>query len=100
MALADKKLLQKETLLFNKLKDYTFDQNFGFIVCSILDSNLRAVSKDNIIISFEYDSTVEQNLVLLDKMIEVYNNITNSNKKIAIISDKTWEKEKKENINN
>ncbi len=100
LALADKKLLQKETLLFNKLKDYTFDQNFGFIVCSILDSNLRAVSKDNIIISFEYDSTVEQNLVLLDKMIEVYNNITNSNKKIAIISDKTWEKVKKEYINN
>ena len=35
-----------------------------------------------------------------DKIEDVYNKITNSNKKIAIISDDYWEKVKQEYINN
>ena len=100
LAKANKKLLQSELSLFDKLKDFTFDQNFGYIVCALLDSTLRAVSPDNIIISFEYDSTVDQNLSILDQLTEVYNNITNSKKKIAIISDKRWNEVKSEYISN
>lgn len=99
LALADKKLLNSELSLFEKLKDYTFDQNIGYIVCSILDSTLRAVSKDNIIISFEYESTVDKNLSIIDKIIDVYNDITQSNKKIAIVSDSKWDELKKDYIN-
>ena len=36
----------------------------------------------------------------IDKIIEVYNKITNSNKNIAIISDEEWEKVKNEYITN
>lgn len=36
----------------------------------------------------------------IDKIIEVYNKITNSNKNIAIISDEEWERVKNEYIVN
>ena len=100
LAKADKKLLKEEQELFNKLNDFTFDQEIGYIVCALLDAKLRAVSEDNIIISFEYDANLEQNLQIIDKIIDVYNKITNSNKEIAMISDKTWEKVKNEYIKN
>lgn len=100
MALANKNLLKLELANFELLKDYTFDQEIGYIVCSILDSKLRTVSPDNIIISYEFDSTVKQNLLYIDKIIEVYNKITNSNKNIAIISDDEWERIKNEYIIN
>ena len=98
LAKADKKLLKEEQSKFEMLKDYTFDQEIGYIVCSLLDSNLRAVSDNNIIISFEYDSNVLQNLQIIEKITDVYNKITDSNKEIAIISDKEWDKVKSEYI--
>ena len=98
MALADKKLLKDELNNFDKLSDYTFDQEFGFLVCSLMDSTLRAVSPNGIIISFLYDSTVKQNLPFLNRLTEVYNDITKSNKKIAIVSDDDWNRLKNEYI--
>ena len=53
---------------------------------------------DSIILSYEYDSVVKQNLDILDKITYVFNKITNSNKKIAIISDEEWELEKNKYI--
>ena len=100
LACADKVLLKEEVNLFEKFKDYTFDQEIGYIACSLLDSKIRAVSSQNIIISFEYDSNVKQNLEILDKIIDVYQKITNSNKLIAIISDFQWESIRKEYISN
>ena len=100
LAKADKKLLKEEQSKFEKLKDFTFDQEIGYIVCSLLDSKLRAVSDSNIIISFEYDSNVLQNLQIIEKIISVYNKITESDKKIAIISDSEWDKIKNEYIKN
>jgi DNA polymerase III subunit gamma/tau len=100
LALADKKLLLEEQKNFELLHDFVFDQKVGYIVSSLLDSNLRAVSKDYIIISFEFDSNVNQNLMILDKITDVYNKITNSNKLFAIISDKNWDIVKNEYINN
>jgi len=100
LAKADKKLLKEEQELFKKLNDFTFDQEIGYIVCALLDAKLRAVSEDNLIISFEYDANLEQNLQIIDKITDVYNKITNSNKEIAMISDRTWEKVKNEYIKN
>ncbi len=100
LALADKNLLKLEFDNFEMLKDYTFDQEIGYIICSLLDSKLRVVSKHSLIISYEFDSNVKQNLANIVKINEVYNKITNSNKTIAIISDKGWEKVRKEYIDN
>lgn len=100
LALASKDLLKKELISFDLLKDYTFDQEIGYIVCSLLDAKIRAVSPDSLILSYEFDSNVKQNLLILDKIIDVYNKITKSNKSIAIISDEKWENVKNEYISN
>ena len=100
LAKADKKLLKEEQNNFEKLKDFTFDQEIGYIVCSLLDSKLRAVSDGSMIISYELDSNVIQNLQIIEKITDVYNKITNSGKEIAIISDKEWDKVKNEYIKN
>jgi len=100
LATASKALLKLEINNFETLRDYTFDQEIGYLVCAILDSKLRAVSSDNIIISYEFDSNVKQNLINIEKINDVYNKITNSNKNFAIISDNDWEKVRSEYINN
>lgn len=100
LARADKNLLKLEMSNFETLRDYSFDQEIGYIVCSILDSKLRVVSSESMIISYEFDSNVKQNLANIIKLNEVYNKITNSNKSIAIISDEKWEKVRKEYITN
>ena len=102
-ATASKDLLRLELDNFKMLNDYTFDQEYGYIVCSILDSKLRAVGSNSLIISFSNDSSVRQNLLLIDKINSVYNSITNSNKSIAIISDEEWDRlvnEYKSNLKN
>ena len=100
LATADKELLNKEKDNFELLKDYSFDQEIGYLVNSILDSNLRVVGKENIIISYDSDANVEQNLINIISLNDVYNKITKSNKSIAIISDNDWNKLKKEYIDN
>ena len=98
MALANKQLLKFELDNMSILEDFTFDQEVGYVVCAILDGKIRAVSEDSLILSYEYDSVVKQNLNILDKITYVYNKLTNSNKKIAIISDEQWEIEKNKYI--
>ncbi len=100
LAFADKNLLKDESKLFDLLKDFTFDQQIGYIVCALLDSNLRVVSADSMILSYDSTAIVKQNLSILDKMMEVYSKITGSSKKIAIISDDEWNSLKNEYISN
>ena len=100
LAFADKNLLKEEAKLFDLLKDFTFDQQIGYIVCALLDSNLRVVSADSMILSYDSTAIVKQNLSILDKMMEVYSKITGSSKKIAIISDDEWNSLKNEYISN
>lgn len=100
LASAEKSLLNSEKEKFELLKDYSFDQEIGYLVNSILDSHLCVVSPNNLIISYDSDATVEQNLVNLIKLNEVYNKITDSNKNIAIISDSKWNNIKNEYITN
>ena len=98
MATADKNLLKTEAKNFELLKDFSFDQEIGYLVNSILDSKLRAVGPNDLIISYDSDASVDQNLMNLVRLNEVYNKITNSNKNIAIISDKRWDSLKEEYI--
>ena len=93
---ANKNLLKDEMIKFDSLRDYSFDQNYGYIVCNILDGKLRLVGVDSLVISYEYDSNVKNNLNIIEKINKIYNNLTKSNKKIAIISDEYWEKVKNE----
>ena len=98
LATADKNLLKQESSNFDLLKDYSFDQKIGYLVNELLDSKIRAVGPEYMIISYESDANVEQNLINILHLNDVYNKITNSNKNIAIISDSEWDKLKAEYI--
>ena len=98
LALANKKILNEEIHNLNILNDYTFDQKIGYLVCEILNSKFRVASEDIIVISYEYDSIVKQNLLHLEQMEEVYYELTHSKKEFAIISDEEWNKLKNEYI--
>ena len=97
-ALANKQILTKEHENLEKLNDYTFDQEIGYLVCEILNSKFRVASEDIIVLSYEYDSIVQQNLEHLEQMEDVYKRLTNSSKKFAIVTDEEWNHLKAEYI--
>lgn len=100
LAKASKKIKTEEEESFNLLNNYTFDQKIGYLVCNLLDSNIEVVSDDIVLLSFEYASTVEENLQILEKLNDTYSKITGSKKKIAIVSKEKWSKLKEEYIIN
>ena len=97
-ATANKQELERDKEKMNKLNDYTFDQEIGYLVCSLLDSKLRVSSENYLVISYEYDSMVNENIKLLNKMTNVLKEKADIAKKISIISDELWEKEKKKYV--
>ena len=100
LAKANKKEKSSEEEKFNNLKNYTFDQQVGYLVCELLDSEIKVVSDEIVLLSYEYDSIVQQNLKILPKLNNVYNKFVDSKKKIALISEDKWKKIKDEYIIN
>lgn len=99
LATATKEEKISDVKKINLLNDYVFDQKIGYVVSEILNSNLRASSEDGIILSYEYNSVVDQNIDNIEQIIQIFNELTNSNKNIAIISDEEWNNVKNEYIN-
>ena len=95
---ADKNLLKDELNLFNQLNDYIYDSEYGYSVTLLIDSKIRAVSSESIILSFDFDSSVESSYLVFEDLCNTYNKITKSNKKIAIISSNDWDKLKDDYI--
>ncbi len=91
----EKKLCEEK---IEKLNEFVFDQKIGYLVSEILNSTIRVVSKDIIILSYAYDSVVNQNINEIDKMTSILKEYADIDQKIGIISDETWEKEKKKYI--
>lgn len=98
LAEASKKEKEQVTETIQILNDYVFDPDKGYIASELLNAAICAVSETNMIISYEYDSVVEQNLENINKITEIFNEITGLNKKIAIISNQEWNEEKNKYI--
>lgn len=98
LALANKNVLLDSQQRFEKLREYAFDKNNGYLICSLLDGKLRAASTVNLIVSFEYDSIVKKNLSIIDKITKIYNELTDSNISFAFITDECWNVEKEKYI--
>ena len=98
MATADKSILKDVIDKMSFFNDYTFDSEIGFAACALLDAKVRAASNIGIILSYEYDSIVKQNLLNLEKINEVYNKLNKTDYKLAIISDLEWDKAKSDYI--
>ena len=100
LAKADKKTKDNEEKLFDKLNNYTFDQKIGYLVCNLLDSKVEVVSDNLVLLSFEYESTVNENYQILDILTETYNKITGSKKDLVFVSRDNWKKIKDQYIIN
>ena len=87
LAEANKDEKNNDLKKIDKLNDFIFDSNKGYLVSEILNGKLQASSKNNIILSYEYDSIVNQNIQNIEQLTKVFNELTNSSKKIAIITD-------------
>ena len=94
LANADKKELLTDKKSFEKLNDFVFDQDIGYLICSLMDGNLRVSSNESIILSYEYDSIVKDNLTHLDEFSKILKDKLSLDKKIGIVTDSIWEKEK------
>ena len=97
---ADKKLKEKEEENFENLNNYTFDQKIGYLVCNLLDSKIQVVSDDMVLLSFEHEAAVEQNLLILDKLTDVYNKVLKTKKNLVLVSNAEWKRIKEEYIIN
>ena len=91
--------LNKETVNLDKLNDYTFDPNNGYLACELLDGKVRASSPKNIIISYDYEGMVDKLSNHFNKLNDFYNEKTGSLKKIAFITTTKWNELKQEYIN-
>ena len=97
---ATKEELNKDKNSFEKLNDFVFDQQIGYLVCALLEGNLRLSSEDYLIISYEYESIVLENLNSIDAMSKVLKEKLSINKKLAIITDSEWTDAAKEYVKN
>ena len=91
--------LNKEIANLEKLNDYTFDSNNGYLACELLDGKVRASSPKNIIISYDYDGLVDKLSNHFNKLNEFYNEKTGSSKKIAFITTTKWNELRNEYVN-
>ena len=91
--------LNKEIANLEKLNDYTFDPNNGYLACELLDGKIRASSPKNIVISYDYEGMVDKLSNHFDKLNDFYNEKTGSSKKIAFITTAKWNELKLEYIN-
>ena len=83
---------------YKKLDDFTFDQNKGYLACELLDGKVRAASSKCLIISYDYEGMIEKLKDHFDKLEEFYNEVTKSNKHLAVISSEKWNQLKQEYI--
>ncbi len=96
---ATKEELNKELVNFDKLNDFTFDTNNGYLACELLDGKVRASSEKGIIISYDYKGMLDKLSNHFDKLNDFYNEKTGSSKKIAFIVLSEWDELRREYIN-
>ena len=94
--ISSKKVLKNSELkLLDKLREESFNTEYGSIINDILDGNIVCVSDDNVVFSFDRDSVRKNNLLNYLYIKDLYKKITGSNKNICFISNDLWDSESK-----
>ena len=95
-----KKILKNSELkLLDKLREESFNTEYGSIINDILDGDIVCVSDENVVFSYDRDSIRRNNLLNYIYINELYKNITGSNKNICFISNDLWDSESKKFMN-
>ena len=90
-----KSLKTDELKLIDKLRGESFNLEYGSIINDILDGDIVCVNEDNVVIAYERDSILKNNLLNYIYISDLYNNITGSKKKLCFISKELWDNESK-----
>ena len=91
LALANKNLLEDLKICWVNLSDYLYNKEFGSVVSFLIDGNVRVVGEKNVIISFKYNSTLENALLNISKIESLLYLIVNKNYKVSFVLDDEWE---------
>ena len=89
------KLITNIEKLLDKLREDSFNTEYGSIINDILDGNIVCVSDDNVVFSYDRDSVRKNNLLNYVYINDLYKEITGSNKNICFISSDLWDSESK-----
>lgn len=100
LATADKTILNNIKNSWQQLSDYALDSQFGSIASYLTDGEVKAASKKELIITFDYDSMVSRGYKLISRIESLFEKIFAQNYNIAIISTDEWKNKKNEYINN
>lgn len=96
----DKKVKNEIINKWDQLNDYTFNKDNGAIVCELLDAVPEAASNDYLILSYNYDSSVEKGNMYIEKYENVLKEYLDLNIKLVFVTEEEWQKYKKEYIEN
>lgn len=97
-ATAQKDLLNQVKSEFLQLNDFVLDKSYGAAACYLIDSEIRAVGNEFMILTCNYESVLERGINLLKVIEELIGKLTNSHYKVAIITEDMWKKEREQFI--
>ena len=85
---------------WDKLNDYTFDKDYGAIVCELLDAVPAAASSNYLILTYSYSSFVEKGNMYIEKYEGVLEKLLNLAVKLVFLTNEEWKKVKNDYIEN
>ena len=92
---AKKTIKNEEIKNFEKLKSMSFDSTEGYFANNLLDGVVQCANDECVVISFDHDAIVRQNLIDIEKLMKFYKKVTKSDKKLCLIGLEKWNSESK-----
>ena len=83
-------LKKNELKLLDKLREGSLDTKVGYLINNLLDGKIQCVDNNVVVFSYDYDSILNSNLENIDKITKLYNEFTESSKKLCLVSEDLW----------
>ena len=98
MITAQKKELLKEQENWKRIEDFTFDREYGYLACELLDGTPRVSNENTVVISYPYESSIDKIIMHLTQIQDFYQKKVQSTKNLALLVEDKWNTLKKEYI--
>ena len=85
---------------WNDLNNFTFDKEFGALVCELIDATPIAASNEYLILEYSYDSFVEKGNMYIQKYEDALKKTIAIDRKLIFVTKSEWLEIKKNYIEN
>ena len=85
---------------WNDLNNFTFDKEFGALVCELIDATPIAASNEYLILEYSYDSFVEKGNMYIQKYEDALKKTIDIDRKLIFVTKNEWLEIKKNYIEN